>query len=205
MVSVKSFVDGDRLVVVFEGISNAPSESELVKSYIESVLKTQTMPPADVTPVPADEEPIDIPEEVISPVQEVKPIRTEVFIDGPYEGKTPEEILSKGTPKDKREAFRYLTRYIKSEVSEEETDLVKESEKCINEILAKFSTDGETYTSMLNEKQVNLFIYQFIDVFSNEKRDEILSSVGTSIDKLPAAGEDIKREIVKRYINNIVK
>ena len=37
MLNIKTFRDGDRLVVVFEGLKDLPSEEELIQSYLGSI------------------------------------------------------------------------------------------------------------------------------------------------------------------------
>ncbi len=191
MLSIKTFKDGDRLVVVFEGLNDLPSEEEMVKNCIKSILAgsvPETLPEADVVPIVTEEE--------APPV-----IRDEIFLTGPYEGKTPKEILESGSPKEKREAFIYLTNFAKSEVTEDELALLQDVKKVIREYVKRFQGDGESYAGNLTETQLNLFLYQFLNVLRDEQRDQILAECNISAETLFKAGEETKRRVVSRYVD----
>ena len=75
--TIKTFKDGDRFVLVFEGLENSPSDEEMIKGVVAAVVgkSVSTEPEAVAKPVPVKEE---VPPE-------------EKFADGYFAGKTKSE------------------------------------------------------------------------------------------------------------------
>ena len=137
--NISTYQDGERFVVVFEGID--VSEKDMIKGMLNPFVVNRT---PEVKPVESKEQ---------------KPA-ADRFSCGPYEGKTPQEILS-GEPKEARDAYTYLTGLMDTfEVSFKEI-----CESALKEYLRNSfkSVDPETYANKLSEKQMNNFfeIYKY--------------------------------------------
>ena len=78
--TIKTFKDGDRFVLVFEGLENSPSTEDMIKSIVSTVIAQDviSVPDAVAKPVPAEKE---LPPE-------------ERFADGTFAGKTKSEALA---------------------------------------------------------------------------------------------------------------
>lgn len=58
--TIKSFKDGERLVIIVEGLKDFPSETDLIKGFLGSITKEGTvtdLPDAEALPVPVEEAP----------------------------------------------------------------------------------------------------------------------------------------------------
>ncbi len=78
--TIKTFKDGDRVVLVFEGLENSPSAEDMIKGIVSSVVacNVTSAPDAIAAPVAVTEE--EIPEER--------------FVDGFFAGKTRDEACA---------------------------------------------------------------------------------------------------------------
>ena len=200
MITTKVFQDGNRLVVVFEGLNNVPSSEEMVRSYLSVLLKAGSEPVEEAVEMlsPAEVEPI-ISEDDVPPE-----ITEEIFLTGPYEGKTPKEILENGSGLEKRKAFIYLTQFIKKDVTEEEQALKEEAEAVVAQYLSNFKGSGKEYAAKLNPKQVDLFLGQFLGAVTDDVKQGILTSCN-AIGISPKTAEEVKRKVVAEYVDYFVK
>ncbi len=153
MLTVKTYRDGDRLVVVFEGLSSIPDEEAMIKSFLGGMIDgTLTkVPDVEAKPVPANEDVPEIPKEE-TPMEDTR----HEYDDGPYKGMTPPEALSK----DKARAIGYLVSTINGTVRQEDANLA------IKDFLRQFSgCDAKGYSEKLSSNQVFSFIRQYSPVF----------------------------------------
>lgn len=167
MLSIKAFQDGDRFVVVFEGLSDHPSQEEMIKGFLGGLLTSVEQAP-DAAAIPIQQE--DVPE-VTVPEEEIaqEPDRDDVFPDGPYKGHTPGEVLEL----DKTAGFIYLSEAIKGRSPED--PLFSIINKEISGVLKNFATceDEESYSKRLSSNQVAQFIKKFRLVMSPELQEEL--------------------------------
>ena len=146
---IQTFQDGDRFVVVFEGLSEKTAEQEMIKGLLQGLagVMTTMAPPADATPVAKEEDHTD----VLNMIEEVADA---TFQDGPYTGKTPKEVSEEFGSK----GFIYLA---------EQKDIVSGAlrDACIQamrEVTETFrSCDAKGYAGKLTEGQIHTFFRKF--------------------------------------------
>ncbi len=141
---IQTFKDGDRFIVVFEGLE--VKEEDMIKGFLSPMFTENVHRPCEVEPIATQEE--EIPE---IPV---------VFNDGPYTGKTPNDVLS-SSQEDAWNAYVYITEQLSGGKLEE-----KLSSVCDKEIKTylrnRFErTNGEEFAAKLSDKQVGMFFKQF--------------------------------------------
>lgn len=156
MLTIKSYRDGDRLVVVFEGLSNIPSDEDMIKSYISNITGVQAEPvkPVDAAPVPQDTKEVEIPEARFGSKSK-------------YFGMTPKEVIAREGAK----GFLYLTKAV-YRPDYLPDDLKKDTEVVIKEYLNNFAEcDAESYAKKLTDSQVDTFIHTYEYVMPDEVRD----------------------------------
>lgn len=194
MVNIKTYKDGDRLVVIFEGLGEI-TEEKIVSTFLQSLGNVDSdVPPANVKPLPVVEDPLPttLPEQAKEPDKEdPKPAVFDFwFVDGPYAGKTPSAILSEGTPQEQDKAFNYLSKMLKTEKSEKVVDLIKSSG--VSYLKRRFaSTESFAYAIKLNEKQVKTFYNLYADFCSAELISTLCSDLKkNSFDELMASDID---------------
>lgn len=79
--NIKSFMDGDRLVIVVEGLKEVPSDEKLLKGFLSAIMpdtETSIHKPSDAAPVPVVEEDVTIPCEEITSDGDIE-IKTSFF------------------------------------------------------------------------------------------------------------------------------
>lgn len=98
MLGIKSFRDGDRLVIVVEGLENIPSNESLLKNFLSTII---TNPDTQITTAPDTENivPVDsesennLKEEIKAAEEMEEQKKMACFPDGPFKGKTVEEAV----------------------------------------------------------------------------------------------------------------
>ena len=186
--NIKAFQDGDRFVVVFEGIT--PDTKEMIKSFLGAAMEV----PGEAKPVVTKEEPITLPpvdEPKEEPLQETStegPTKDTkkypdhpVFEDGEYQGLTPWHLID--TPDDKKSliGYRYLMKQYKSGSLNDHQELKKASMDaivCYLDYRFSMITDAKEYAKKLNEKQCKLFFDDFADAAPSSKKKEFLVQHG---------------------------
>ena len=179
MLTIKSYQDGDRFVIVFEGLSNIPSEQDMIKQFLCGITNTviSDAPAAEAKPIPADDKKTDIP--------------TEVFPSGTFKGKTPAEVLSEG----KTKGFMYLAGIAND--TDIPSNLLADIRSVICGYLKQFSEcDEENYSKKLKTKQLDMFFAQYEAILPQDIRDKI------SINKRNNLSEEEKRAIVAQSIRH---
>ena len=157
MLTVKTFKDGDRLVVVFEGLHDIPSEETLIQSFLSGITGAQVNreEAIDAKPVKQDTE--------IPTIEEADP----VFADGEYEGMTPEEVIKTGRAK----GFTFLAEHMDDETLPE--NLKSRIKESVRAYLSNFKgCDPLAYSNKLSFKQVCTFLTQYLPVLPDGVRDE---------------------------------
>ena len=149
MLSIQSFEDGGRLVVVIEGL-NGVQKDDIVKNFLSSLTcNAETLPQVDAEPVAP---------------KEVPKIDQGILLVGPYEGLTPDQALKQG----KTKAFRYLSSCLDSDEFED----IKSS---INDSLTKYlknfnGCDAVQYANKLSSEQVTAFCQTYQRFFPEEAK-----------------------------------
>lgn len=141
---IQTFKDGQRFIVVFEGIST--KEEDMIRGFLAPALEDVTRP--------AQVEPIEVE-------QEVSPEIPVVFSDGEYFGQMPGDIL-RAPQKEALAAYRYICDGLTKKAFDN-NDLSKACESAIKEYLnSRFENcDGAEYAAKLTEKQVEKFYETF--------------------------------------------
>lgn len=102
MLGIQSFKDGERLVIVVEGLKDIPSEETLLKNFLSTII---TSPDAQVATAPAAEniDPVvpeseeTLKEEIMAAEERENQGKTVCFANGPFKGKTVEEVAKNGS------------------------------------------------------------------------------------------------------------
>lgn len=185
MLNIKSFRDGERLVVVLEGM-DIPTVENVVKDFFSSLISGSTVTQED----PAYAAPIPVFEEECPPVPAV------FFEEEPYAGKTPEDILLSGTVEERAAAFKWLRGKI-------ETGELCIATPEISDAMSLFLKDRfektipEEYCKKLTDAQLNKFINQHAPVIPQSLTEEILSTCKASDwNTLLASDESTRRHAV---------
>ena len=140
---IQTFKDGERFIVVFEGIST--NEEDMIKGFLGPALENISRP-CQVEPIAVE--------------QEVSPEIPVVFNEGDYAGQTPADVLN-APQKEASEAYRYICTNLRA--GNFDTEL---SKVCANEIKIYLkkrfeSCDGEAYAKKLSDAQVKMFYNTF--------------------------------------------
>ena len=148
MLTIKTYRDGDRLVVIFEGLSDIPSEDDMIRSYLSNITgaTVESLAPVEAKSVPVDATKVDIPEPV--------------FVSGRYKGMTVDEAFSKG----KGEAFLYVTEIASEDANTHSLDESMRSSinKSVTKYLGNFKDcDAAGYSKKLTIKQIKAFYTQY--------------------------------------------
>ena len=158
MLTTKFFKDGDRVVIVLEGL-DMPDQETVIKGLLSSIVGTASLEPeGTAVPVPAEEP--DVPAAI---KEEPEPEGEAVFLDGPYKGMTPEEALVAG----KAKAFVYLT----TEYVADNDAIGSAITSAVNAYLHKFDDcNAKEYASRLSDKQVATFLAVYAGVIPEDIR-----------------------------------
>lgn len=151
--NIKTFRDGERLVVVFEGLKDMPSEEEMIKSYLSGIVGCQVckLPNAEAKPV-------------------VKPktkSELEVFIE-----KTDIKLSSIKSMADETKVLSELQK----EADETDGDIYK---RYLNEAIKGYLRSrmikfNETnYANALNERQAGQFVSHYGRYVNQEELKDI--------------------------------
>lgn len=135
---VSTFQDGERFIVVFEGIK--VEEKDLIKGLLAPLSVQNIESEPMVEPIPSE------PEEA--------PNIPVAFPDGPYVGASPMDVLM-AEPKEARKAYSYICANL-SGFSEELKSLCESEVK--NYLRRSFaSVDADEYAKKLSDKQIDMF------------------------------------------------
>lgn len=154
MLQIKSFKDGDRFVVVFEGMDNIPSTENVITAFLTGITNVPVKKDAEakVEPVHTDENPSDI-------------MVNETFSSGPYAGKTPAEILSVNDIQMQNKAFAYICEELKRNGSTFSETMKK---SVYDYLKRRYETcNPEEYSKKLSDGQVRYF-YTFHEPVIND-------------------------------------
>lgn len=192
MLNMKCFRDGERLVVVLEGV-NIPEAEEMVKGFFSSLVANATVTQED----PAYAEPIPVFEE------ECPPIPDFFFEEEPYAGKTPEDILLSGTAEEKAAAFKWLRSKIEigeyslstDEISVAMSQFLKNRfEECV----------PEEYCKKLSDGQLNMLLIQHAPVITSTLKEDLITLCEVpNWDALLASSEDVRRHAVCEMVKGL--
>lgn len=181
MLNIKTFKDGNRFVVVFEGLSNMPSEEDMIKNYISSIVNANisTEKEIDAKPVETTDEPIPVP----------------IFEDGPFAGMSPSQVIETG---NKGIAYLNMEMGKYGMGSEEDVLTLEIASVMYNHIHKRFSQmDVEEFAKKLSDGQINSLIAMYGNTFKPENKanfeafyqkewPEILQSMNTDKNALIA-------------------
>lgn len=136
--NIKTFKDGNRFVIVFEGLDDMPSQENMIKAFLGGICPNVTEEKAaEVQPVCVED---NMPQNVM-------------FIAGPYAGQTPQEILEA----EGKRGFIYLVSQIRNQ--ELPGDLLLAIDNAVTGYLRQFANcDADAYSKKLSDKQLSTFI-----------------------------------------------
>ncbi len=142
---VQTFRDGERFIIVLEGID--VKMEEVIKGILNPLVPQNLTRECQVEPM--------------DPPSETPPVIPVVFEDGPFAGKSPEEVLFSTNPKDGFNAYKYICSGLESQ--QFNTELSKTCEEQIRKyVRLRFATtNGEDYANALSGKQVQIFFDSF--------------------------------------------
>ncbi len=147
---VTTFNDGERFVVVFEGIG--VDDKDLIKGLLSPLSADNIERAPEVVPVPVEED-----EEPEIPI---------VFPDGPYAGMSPTDILAAG-PQEAQDAYVYICSVIESLSGELREICDAETKKYVK---SRFeNTKSMDYANKLSDNLVQ----KFYDMFAYNIPDEL--------------------------------
>lgn len=161
MLSVKQFRDGNRLVVVFEGLKDIPSEEQMIQNYLSSLVgnNVDVAPSVEAEPVVLNNEMPEIP----------KP----VFCGSEYNSMTPSEVVKDGT-----KALVFLNRQL---VNQESEDMETEIRRVLRKTVAEqFRTvEPDKFCSTLTNAQVNAFFLRYGNIPTEEEKRIIMKKLNS--------------------------
>ncbi len=166
---VTTFNDGERFVVVFEGIG--VDEKDLIKGLLSPLSADNIERAPEVAPVPVEED-----EEPVIPI---------VFPDGPYAGMSPTDILAAG-PQEAQDAYVYICSVIENLTDDLREICDAETKKYVK---SRFeNTNSQEYAKKLSDNLVNKFFDMFAYSIPKELKVEpwTRNSVASAIDYFQA-------------------
>lgn len=192
MLNIKSFRDGERLVVVLEGM-DIPAAENVVKSFFSSLLSGVAVTqedPAYAAPIPVFEE-------------ECPPVPVFFFDEEPYAGKTPEDILLSGTAEEKTNAFKWLRSKI--EIGEFALSTPEISDAMSRFLKERFKEcDPEEYCKKLTDAQLNKLLTQHAPVISQTLAEVIFAVCEVSNwNALLSSDESTRRHAVCEMVKGL--
>lgn len=180
MLGIKSFKDGDRLVIVVEGLKDVPSEETLLKNFLSTII---TGPDARVTTAPAAEniDPVapesedGLKEEIRAAEEREAQGKTVCFPDGPFKGKTVEEITKNGS----LSVIAYLnTEVLDADRFQEYGELIVQNALSAVKEQLKKSREKFTVEDVIgyNEETRRSFLLCFDNLLSTGEKEDILKA-----------------------------
>ncbi len=155
MLDIKTFRDGSRFVVVFDGFGDDfPDMEKIVASVLGGIV-----PRANVEPAPQSEAkpiPVDTAESITIP--------TATFESGPYKGLTPDEVIKT----DKARGFKYLA-YLDGDTVD--SSLKESVDAAIKDYLKNFAgCDADKYSHKLSVAQREQFFSVYFGILPEDIR-----------------------------------
>lgn len=193
MFTIKNFKDGDRLVIVFEGLENVPSVEKMLGTYISGMVGAiSTEKPGDAAPVPQ--------------IEESAPKTPILFQEGPYKDRTPKEAMSScKSVKEQSEVFKYFCCMLNNDI---DTGLKNEIRDVLTEYLSNRFKDciPDEYAKKLSAAQVKGFYIVHEAVINDILKKELYEKYNCkSWTGLLLSDEDILRKAVADIITEFKK
>lgn len=149
--NIKTFRDGERLVVVFEGLKDMPSEEDMIKSYLSGIIGTQVY---------------NLPDAKVKPIAKPKS-ELEVFIE-----KTDVKLSSIKSMADETKVLSDLQK----EAAEADSDIYKDFlNRAIKDYLCQrmIKFNETDYAKSLNERQAGQFVSHYGRYINQEELKDI--------------------------------
>lgn len=188
---INTFQDGDRFIVVFEGIG--PKNEDLIKGLLGAV----TLENSCAIPVePENDERL---------LEEIQNTVAFTFDNGPYKGKTPYDIVSVSDKKEAYKGYLYLAKI--AEVENDECIFMDIQSAC-KDFMKQWANgidDAYAYASKLTDAQSIAFFKQFNIAIESEIKSKLLSQAGYAdwSDYIAETSMDEKKAAIAAIIEKI--
>ncbi len=198
MLDIKTFKDGNRLVIVLDGFGDEiPAMENAVQAFLSAIVPISSVRNVEASPVPVLQPEIpQLAEESKSEskTEEEASAVPAIFEDGPYQGLTPDEIIER----NKQRGFSYLVSRANGGACQMSVPLMKASYDAVVKYLKNFKdTPAADYAQKLTDAQVVKFLTQYGPVIRPERRDEVMA---TSWNTIMTAPIDVQRKAVENCI-----
>lgn len=215
---INTFKQGNKLVVVFEGLEL--SETEVLTKFISSLANSTISEDAeceeetyveDECPIIPDEPMEAITEdkeeevdgEIIEPELETN---STIFESGPYKGKNPKLMLSlDNSAKDIKNAFIYLSKNLTAL----EGEILQETKEAISEFIQITfkNTDASEYSNALTAGQQKTFLRMYEFCLGEKTKEKYCKKADTSnwTELIESDDVEVKKEIIISIIKRFQK
>lgn len=217
MLGIKTFEDGERLVITIEGLDKLEREN-IVKNFLSSLIGSSVTEasPGNAKAVKVDER---VPQ--TEAMKEIKPEKTtevevkeeskpeekpseknKAFTDGPYKGKCVAEILFTEDAKGNTNAFKWVHSQLNSLPEDMKEDCLDNLYKYLAGRYKK--SDPKTYPDKLSMNQLNNFLSTQYYAFGKEIQAMLKKKYGYAEKHLSVIMDESKKDIMKNMISDIL-
>lgn len=207
MIGIKSFEDGERLVITIEGLDKLEREN-IVKNFLSSLIGSSVTEVTEASPGNAKAVKVDERVPQTEAKEENKPEekpsgKNKTFTDGPYKGKCVAEILFTEDVKGNTNAFKWVHSQITSLPEDMKEDCLDNLYKYLVGRYKKVS-DPKTYPDKLSMNQLNSFLSTQYYAFGKEIQEMLRKKYGYAEKHISVVMDESKKDIMKNMISDIL-